>query len=149
MLTGCWLLLQEDMLDLDEDLDEELAPLKEALERAVHRKNEAISLKEQFEDEVRHWLHSRPTIALSGSWARLQVSLHGIEELQHHRRRYVQATNTACSGICCGLSPHVSDCQHPATVSEQAAFAHTYINSVYPVATQAQRPSITLINTEP
>lgn len=43
---------QEDLIIDDEHLLEELAPLKEALERAVHRKNEATSLKEQFEDEV-------------------------------------------------------------------------------------------------
>lgn len=36
----------------DEDLLEELAPLKDALERAVHRKNEAEQLKDQLEDEV-------------------------------------------------------------------------------------------------
>jgi hypothetical protein len=32
---------------------EELAPLKDALERAVHRKNEAEHLKDQLEEEVR------------------------------------------------------------------------------------------------
>jgi len=45
--------IQEDLIIEDEHLLEELAPLKEALERAVHRKNEATSLKEHFEDEVR------------------------------------------------------------------------------------------------
>lgn len=45
--------VQEDLFIEDEHLLEELAPLKEALERAVHRKNEATSLKEHFEDEVR------------------------------------------------------------------------------------------------
>lgn len=43
---------QEDLVIEDEHLLEELAPLKEALERAVHRKNEAEQLKDQLEDEV-------------------------------------------------------------------------------------------------
>ena len=43
---------QDELAALDEDMAEELAPLKEALERAVSRKNDAIALTEQFEDEV-------------------------------------------------------------------------------------------------
>jgi hypothetical protein len=44
---------QEDLFIDDEDLLEELAPLKDALERAVHRKNQVEQLKDQLEEEVR------------------------------------------------------------------------------------------------
>lgn len=44
---------QDDLLIDDEDLLEELAPLKDALERAVHRKNQVEQLKDQLEEEVR------------------------------------------------------------------------------------------------
>ena len=44
---------QDELAALDDDMAEELAPLKQALERAVARLNDAIALTEQFEDEVR------------------------------------------------------------------------------------------------
>ncbi len=44
---------QDELAALDDDMAEELAPLKQALERAVSRLNDAITLTEQFEDEVR------------------------------------------------------------------------------------------------
>lgn len=43
---------QEDLVIEDEHLLEELAPLKDALERAVHRMNDAEQLKDHFEEEV-------------------------------------------------------------------------------------------------
>lgn len=47
--------MDEDVLaNMGDDLAEELAPLKEALERAVARKNDAIAITEQFEDEAQH-----------------------------------------------------------------------------------------------
>lgn len=45
---------EEALANLDDDLAEELAPLKDALERAVRRKNDAIIITEQFEDDAQH-----------------------------------------------------------------------------------------------
>lgn len=50
---------QEDLVIDDEDLLEELAPLKDALERAVHRKNQVEQLKDQLEEEVRAFQTAR------------------------------------------------------------------------------------------
>ena len=50
---------QEDLFIDDEDLLEELAPLKDALERAVHRKNQVEQLKDQLEEEVRAFQTAR------------------------------------------------------------------------------------------
>jgi len=45
---------EDELASLDEDMAEELAPLKDALERAVSRLNDATALTEQFEDEAQH-----------------------------------------------------------------------------------------------